>query len=121
MTMKNTLTVGLGKFSVALALVAFVAAPAMAESEAGMFIFGGGSESGGFSPVGTGGSSESGGYYQNGASSQSGGPTMSGAESESGGMAEVGSSSESGGIYDTGASSEASTFNPQFGIKYYHW
>lgn len=88
------------------------------ESEAGMFIFGGGSESGGIGQLG--GSSESGGIGQLGGSSESGGISQSGAESESGGMAETGTESESGGLSETGASSETN-YDPQYGIKYYNW
>lgn len=91
------------------------------DSEAGMFVFGGGSESGGFAPVGTDGS-ESGGVGGSDASSESGGPSQSGAESESGGMAETGTSSESGGVAENGASSESGgPGDLQYGIKYYHW
>jgi hypothetical protein len=119
-------------FLLAIALVA-ACSPAMAvtkpgpdtppwvplESEAGMFVFGGGSESGGFDPVGQDGT-ESGGVGSTGASSESGGVSQSGAESESGGIAEVGSSGESGGIAEVGARVGV-PYDPQYGIKYYKW
>lgn len=111
---------------IAAALIAgaSMAAPAHADSEAGFMIMGGGSESGGFLPVGSAGTgSESGGATASGASSDSGGVFQSGAESDSGGIAEVGSSTQSGG---TDAASESGGLNPngrnlQYGIKYYNW
>jgi hypothetical protein len=111
---------------IAAALIsgASMASPAFADSEAGFMIMGGGSESGGFLPIGSAGTgSESGGATASGASSDSGGVFQSGAESDSGGIAEVGSSTQSGG---TDASSESGGLDPaahnlQYGIKYYNW
>ena len=97
--------------SALIALVAFIGCstlPALAESEAGGFVFGGGS-------------SESGGFYMSGAESntqhvlwgvgsgsEAGGVNMSGAESESGGVTRSAASSESGGPTMNDAESEAS-------------
>ena len=99
---------------IAAALIsgASMASPAFADSEAGFMIMGGGSESGGFLPIGSAGTG-----------SESGGATASGASSDSGGIAEVGSSTQSGG---TDASSESGGLDPaahnlQYGIKYYNW
>ena len=118
MTKKNSVVVTLGRFAVALALIGYCAAPVFAESEAGGFVMGGGSESGG--------------VYNSGAESESGGVYNSGGESESGGLSEVGASSESGGVYGSGAESESgglygttapapAAFDPQYGIKSYKW
>ncbi len=130
MTKKNSVVVTLGRFALAVALIGYCAVPVLAESEAGGFIMGGGSESGGV--FNSGAESESGGVYNSGAESESGGVYNNGAESESGGLAEVGASSESGGAYDSGASSESgglysstapapAAFDPQYGIKTYKW
>lgn len=76
---------------------------AMADSEAGFIMVGGGdSASGG---VGSAGSTESGGYQWG--NSESGGPMDTGAESDSGGVLQSEASSQSGGVYDTGSSSSA--------------
>ncbi|GEM_PF-569422 len=130
MTKKNSVVVTLGRFAVAVALIGYCAVPALADSEAGGFIMGGGNESGGV--FNSGAESESGGVYNSGAESESGGVYNNGAESESGGLAEVGASSESGGVYGSGAESESgglygttapapAAFDPQYGIKTYKW
>lgn len=92
-------------FSMALAAVASLSLTnvAMADSEAGFIMVGGGdSASGG---VGSAGSTESGGYQWG--NSESGGPMDTGAESDSGGVLQSEASSQSGGVYDTGSSSSA--------------
>jgi hypothetical protein len=117
--MERRKVLGLGSLTLACLLSLGLGTPSLAESEAGFSIFGGGSESGGFAPVGTDGGSESGGVVGSGAESQSGGVANSGAESESGGLAEVGTESESGGS-DASSASEAFPTN-QYGIRYYNW
>ena len=90
--------------SLAIALSAItLCAPAIAESESGGFVWGGGNQSGGFVPVGRGSGSESGGVFWGSGNSESGGASMSGAESGSGGMVEVGNNSESGGPLEVGS------------------
>ena len=92
-------------FSMALATVASLSLSnaAMADSEAGFIMVGGGeSESGG---VGSAGSTESGGYQWG--NSESGGPLDTGAESDSGGALQSEASSQSGGATSAGSSSEA--------------
>ncbi|MEZ4535163.1 MAG: hypothetical protein R3D26_09215 [Cyanobacteriota/Melainabacteria group bacterium] len=88
--------------------VAFLSASsaAYAESEAGGFVIGGGSEAGGV--YGTGGENETAGVLWGEGSSETGGANDSGAESDSGGVAASGTESESGGPEDTGAESQAS-------------
>ncbi|MBK9143560.1 MAG: hypothetical protein IPM23_13745 [Candidatus Melainabacteria bacterium] len=93
---------------------------ALAESESGGFVFGGGeSESGG--PGNSGAESDSGGVLWGAGSSESGGPADSGAESDSGGIAQSGAESASGGPTDTGASSEAIVSSHRIGyyVQYY--
>lgn len=104
--------------ALALTVVASLnlALPALAESEAGFFVIGGGSESGGV--YSTGASSETGGVSQSGAESETGGVRESGAESESGGISQTGAESETGGIRQVGAETEA---DPTFGIRTYNW
>ena len=95
---------------------------AFAESEAGGFVFGGGtSESGGAYMSGA--SAESGGPLWGASTTESGGATDTGAESESGGVAGSASTTESGGETMTGAESEATYDggNINYGayVKYY--
>ena len=89
---------------------------AFADSEAGFFVMGGGSESGGV--YSTGAESESGGAMNSGSSSESGGATNSGAESESGGVFQTGAESGTGGVRAVGSETEA---DPTFGIRTYRW
>lgn len=92
-------------FSMALAAVASLSLSnvAMADSEAGFIMVGGGSsESGG---VGSAGTTESGGYQWG--NSESGGPMDTGAESDSGGVLQSEASSQSGGALNSGGSSGA--------------
>ena len=91
---------------VALTFVWFCGSlPVHAETESGLFVYGGGdSESGGAAD--TGAVSETGGVLWGQANSQSGGPADTGADSDSGGMVEIGNSSESGGPDYTGNSTE---------------
>ncbi len=89
--------------------------PAIADSESGLFVYGGGeSESGGAAD--TGASSDSGGVLWGQASTQSGGPQDSGAESDSGGVVETGNASESGGPDYQGNTDENRLL-----IRTYHW
>jgi hypothetical protein len=92
-------------FAMALASVASLSLTtvAMADSEAGFIMVGGGeSASGG---VGSAGETESGGYHWG--ESESGGPMDTGAESDSGGALQSEASSQSGGAYSAGSSSSA--------------
>jgi hypothetical protein len=92
-----------GFTAAALMTLAFLT-PALCDSEAGGFVFGGGdSESGGASPLGTGDNQSGGVRWGENESSAWG----SGAESDSGGLAEVGYSTESGGPTDTGSETDA--------------
>ena len=89
----------------AVSAALFFSARAMADSEAGGFVFGGGeSESGGGYLWGD---SASGGTRWG--ANESGGVTDTGAESDSGGYAAVGSSSEAGGAFGSGSSSHSTT------------
>ncbi|MDR3616978.1 MAG: hypothetical protein P4L53_25695 [Candidatus Obscuribacterales bacterium] len=93
-----------------------VSAPALAESESGGFVWGGGNQSGGFVPVGRGSGNETGGVLWGDGSSESGGATMSGAESDSGGMVEVGNSSETAGPLMVGSNDENKLI-----VRTYRW
>jgi len=101
-----------GRLSRSLAAVAVISltflAPALCESEAGGFVFGGGeSESGGAELWGD---SQSGGVLWG--RNESGGVRDSGAESDSGGMAEVGNHNEAGGATGSGAETQAEPMLP---------
>lgn len=92
-------------FGIAMAAAASLAMSnaAMADSEAGFIMVGGGeSASGG---VGSAGEAENEGYHWG--ETESGGPMDTGAESDSGGALQSEASSQSGGAFNAGSSSEA--------------
>ncbi len=90
-----------------------------ADTESGLFVYGGGdSESGGAAD--TGAVSETGGVLWGQGSTESGGPADTGADSDSGGLVEVGNSSESGGPDYTGNSNET-RLRLQSYVKSYKW
>ncbi|MBI1271060.1 hypothetical protein GC174_11570 [bacterium] len=99
--------------------VAFLSASsaAYAESEAGGFVIGGGSETGGV--YGLGATNETSGVLWGEGSSESGGANDTGAESDSGGVASSGAESETGGPSDTGAESQASYDGTNMGMGRY--
>jgi hypothetical protein len=110
-------------FTTGLMVLTFVwfcgSSPVHADTESGLFVFGGGdSESGG--PTDTGSTSETGGVLWGQGNSQSGGPADTGADSDSGGLVEVGNSSESGGPEYTGNSNETK-LRMQTYVKTYNW
>jgi hypothetical protein len=93
--------------------------PVHADTESGLFVYGGGdSESGGATDTGS--VSETGGVLWGQGNSQSGGPGDTGAESDSGGVVQAGGSSESGGPMYDGNSNET-RLRVQTYVKNYKW
>lgn len=109
--------------SALIAAVAFLSAaslPAFAGSEAGGFVYGGGSsESGGFYMSGAESNTQGILWGVGGRDSESGGVNMSGAESISGGVTRSASSTESGGATMSGSESMASVGADEENLGHY--